>query len=67
MDKLSNRVTKIQSDNQLRFNDLEAQGENNLKNLYQKIKIKNFLEQKNLKILELLKPTTQKVFQKSNV
>ena len=24
MDKLSNRITKIQSDNQLRFNDLEA-------------------------------------------
>ena len=40
MDKLSNRVTKIQSDNQLRFNDLEAQGENNLKKSLSKNKNK---------------------------
>ena len=30
LDKLSNRVTKIQSDNQLRFSDLEKSGSNNI-------------------------------------
>ena len=42
LDKLSNRVTKIQSDNQLRFSDLES-GEGNIisQNNAKKIKKKN--------------------------
>jgi len=32
MDKLSSRVTKMQSDNQMRFSDLESDGENQNKN-----------------------------------
>ena len=44
LDKLSNRVSKIQSDSQLRFNDLESAtlnlNENNKKNIKEKTKLK---------------------------
>ena len=50
MDKLSNRVTKIQSDSQLRFSDLEAKGES--VDTKKVLKRNHFLVQTNLKILE---------------
>ena len=46
MDKLSSRITKMQSDNQLRFSDLE----NSEKKISAKKKL-NFPEQVNQKIL----------------
>ena len=51
MDKLSKRITKMQSDNQMRFSDLENNSENisKIKNLK---KLKNYLELIFLKILE---------------
>ena len=41
LDKLSNRVTKIQSDSQLRFSDLESSNMSNTKNKNKKIKKKS--------------------------
>ena len=56
MDKLSSRITKMQSDNQMRFSDLENTDINQNKN---KKKL-NFQEQVNHKILERRQDTPQK-------
>ena len=51
MDKLSSRITKMQSDNQMRFNDLESTGIASVKKPERKIK-KDYPEQIYHKILE---------------
>ena len=59
LDKLSSRVTKIQSDNQLRFSDLKI---NDNKKKQKKI----YLVQVNLKILEQTQVIKLKTCQKNN-
>ena len=58
MDKLSSRITKMQSDNQMRFSDLEN---NDIKKIIDKKKL-NYQEQVNHKILEQHQDIQQKIF-----
>ena len=62
LDKLSTRVTKIQSDNQLRFSDLE----NGSIKAHQKKNKLIFLDLQNPKILVQLLDIKHLIFQKNN-
>ena len=50
LDKISNRITKVQADNQIRFQDLENSNTSNTKSTKKKRKRKNYPVVMNLKI-----------------